>query len=239
MNTASVITFGGTIVAIVAILAGLTAYAINRLTGRNNHQVRHYDDICLHGYGHNHRHPHNHDNQYSPLGHNHDEDYSLVDHGHDDRYITRDEFDSHDHPQHVTRDEMDGRLAWVERTAAWFQLEQFEGEQNLINRGMLIGSAIGFIVGLILDIALPHHVFMNDATTTFHVDGQDIVQHLTSPNRMLYIGIPFACAFAGLVLGGFAAWIYQIVRMRQIRNDNRYQQVTTTLVTANDVPEEN
>jgi hypothetical protein len=211
------------IVAPVAILAGLCAYIAQLLVRNGNRTVMHAHgtecSLCL-----NYTHGHHHD-AYSSIDHHHDDRYAASDHDHDGRYVTRDEFSIHQHDQYVTRDELDGRLGWMQRRLSFLYMENKtrNGSVREILQGMLVGGLIGLIIGGLLDLLLPARFFQNNAVTTYNVGGQQIVQNLTSSNIWPYFGIPLGCLVLGLFLGGITLWIVQIFRTS--RNNRRTEEV--------------
>lgn len=220
-------------VATVLILSGLAGFIA--WLNRGNNQGR--SQNCVHTYPHSHvsylyhgrdyvnidhsHHgvyafvEHEHDQQYAPLGHGHDDEYATIGHNHDGRYASS----QHTHNQYVTRDEMDRQLTGIRRQLTIMNTAFAQSPLGIL-LGILFGGVIGALVGVILDLVLPRSIFEVDATTTYTVGGQQIVQHLTSYDTWPKWGIVLGCIVVGMLLGGLAMFVVGLFRSRRQSTTN-------------------
>jgi tetrahydromethanopterin S-methyltransferase subunit G len=218
-----------TMIMIVALLAALTAW-VAWLGMRNNghaprecngcHVHTHVSTAHTHEHSHlfataEHYHPHEHDEYYSPRGHEHDYDerYAPLDHAHDEYAPV-----GHSHQEYVTQEQLTRRLAGIERRLAFLHTQFVQSPIGIL-LGILFGGLIGAVVGLILDLTLPRSVFEVHGTTTFNVNGQQIVQQLTAYNAWPKWGIPLGCIVVGMLLGGLVLWALGTYRNRRQDED--------------------
>jgi fatty-acid desaturase len=224
MTTTTAVAFVATVL-VLSCLAGFIAWLNRGNQGRSQNCVQTYphSHVCyLYGHSTNctcvsHNHDdqyatvdHNHDQHYSPVGHGHDDQYSAIGHDHDGRYASH----QHSHNEYLTRDEMDRQLTGIRRQLTIMNTTFAQSPLGIL-LGVLFGGVLGAIVGVILDLVLPRSIFAVNATTTYNVGGQQIVQHLTSYDSWPKWGIVLGCIVVGMLLGGLTMFFVGLFRSRR------------------------
>lgn len=231
MNGATSVAFIATVITLAS-LAGFIAWLNRGNQGRSQTCVHTYPHshveylygggqttICTHP-SHSHYHgtyafvDHDHNEQYSPLGHGHDDQYAALGHDHDGRYAGL----NHSHPELVNRNELVRSVSRLQRQITIMNTTFAQSPLGIL-LGVLFGGVFGAIVGIILDLVLPRSVFEVDATTTYNVNGQQIVQHLTTYDTWPKWGIVLGCIVVGMILGGLIMFAVGLIRTRRQSNN--------------------